>query len=225
MPFCVVIRYCQVIIGVSVVSSDHKCCLLISSTAFYFTHPFSFSTISVPVLCILYLSSFGSFSVSSGLHSFINSLSSSHILLSLSLSILIHSSSSCLVYFFRAPRLLAFLLSVYGFSFPIVLVLRFCTRLPRVVRVSRTKEHHFISGSLSSSIVISFSLFVLLFFTLNPSFHPTDQNQRAPVNLAVSLDRSGLMAGEKLKRAKEAVKAIISNLGTVLHFVLYGDGK
>ena len=43
--------------------------------------------------------------------------------------------------------------------------------------------------------------------------HTTTKHQRAPVNLAVVLDRSGSMKGEKLRETKRALKMLISRMG------------
>ncbi len=52
-----------------------------------------------------------------------------------------------------------------------------------------------------------------------------DSGKRAPVNLAVVLDKSGSMAGEKLQRAKAAAKDLLTKLDErdVFSFVVYDD--
>jgi len=56
----------------------------------------------------------------------------------------------------------------------------------------------------------------------------TEENisKRPPIDLAIVLDRSGSMSGEKLKNSKEAIKMVIENLSIddKLHFVIY-DSK
>lgn len=54
-------------------------------------------------------------------------------------------------------------------------------------------------------------------------FHIPEESDRAPVNMAIVLDRSGSMAGEKLARAKEAaIKAIgLLQSGDIISVVTY----
>lgn len=51
------------------------------------------------------------------------------------------------------------------------------------------------------------------------------QLERTPYNLAMVLDRSGSMSGEKIKYAKEAAKLILDNIHSqdLLHLVIYDD--
>ena len=54
----------------------------------------------------------------------------------------------------------------------------------------------------------------------------TITKKRIPLNLSVVLDRSGSMAGDKLKHTKDAVKYLVNQLGNddVLSIVLYESG-
>lgn len=56
-------------------------------------------------------------------------------------------------------------------------------------------------------------------------FELKGENERAPVNVAIVLDRSGSMAGEKLDRAKQAAIMAVERLGSqdVASVVIYDD--
>ena len=88
-----------------------------------------------------------------------------------------------------------------------------------IVRVISTASHKYISNSSPSSISVVFEI------ATSDSNKQDTSSTRQPYELAIVLDRSGSMHGQKIEQAKLAMIGIVNNMieGDIIHLIQYDD--
>jgi Ca-activated chloride channel family protein len=84
-----------------------------------------------------------------------------------------------------------------------------------LVTVVAIPSQNFVLNGLASTVNV--------LFNINTADFQEEESKRPPLNVAIVLDRSGSMSGDKLHFAKEALKKVIQNLrhDDVVHLVTY----
>lgn len=87
-----------------------------------------------------------------------------------------------------------------------------------VVDVKAKASHKFISKDSPTKIAVLFDV-----TTSSDANNKDSQKPRSPYELAIVLDRSGSMAGDKIEQAKLAMLGIVDNMidGDIIHLIQY----